>query len=157
MKISDLLRHVIYATRETLTRADHAAALGVNVNTFSQWKVGGQRPNLENDARIRAYCARIHTCYRCVDDPPELRAPESKPGAKKRLNLGVKRQDSAAYARRFLQTKTLRERGFVSVMKAEDVAALRAQFPAVTVTEYETRSGRQAWRATLAGENNQSN
>lgn len=65
MTTSELIRHTIYQTRKTITRAAHAAALGVNISTLSAWSNAAQRPNAENLGRVLAYCQRIHACDRC--------------------------------------------------------------------------------------------
>jgi hypothetical protein len=110
---------------------------------------GNQRPT--NEARVREYCARIHTCARCEGNPPELR-DLTQPGPRARINLGVARSaDRGTYARRHLQKRKLLRDRWAIIRASDDVEALVAQFAAgaLRVEQYEARGGKDAWRVTL--------
>ena len=69
MKVSDLLRHIIFTERKRIKQPELAKRLGVHASTLSAWKNGMMRPSAENEAKIRQVCAEIHPgCERCAPD-----------------------------------------------------------------------------------------
>jgi len=69
MKVSDLLKHVIFSERKRIRQPALAALLGVHASTLSAWKNGMMRPSAANEANIRRVCAEIHSpCDRCREE-----------------------------------------------------------------------------------------